>query len=140
MNSPAPKALSWSAIVLLSLTGLAVGLLTSLVGLPQHIELGIWIASYIAWGFFVVRRELPAFVTPLLASVLSGVWTGGAQYLLRDHYVANNPWYADEIAKAGGLTLSGILGFALVMGLIWGLLLGGAFKGIVAFRRRRSSR
>lgn len=139
MNNSTPKPLSWPAIVGLSMTGLAVGLLTSLVGLPQFVELGVWLTAYVGWGFLVLRRKLPAFVTPLAASVLSGVWTGGTQYLLREQYVANNPWYAEEIAEAGGITLAGVLGFALVMGLAWGLVLGGVFRGIAALQNRRAS-
>ncbi len=139
MDKRTPKSLSWPAIAILSLTGLVMGLLTSLVGLPQFVELGVWLTAYVGWGFFVLRSNLPAFVTPLLASVLSGVWTGGAQYLLRDQYVANNPWYASDIAEAGGITLGGVLGFALVMGLAWGLVLGAVFRGVAALRARKSS-
>lgn len=102
-----------------------MGLLTALVGLPQAIEPLVWIAAYVGWGVLVVRYRLSAFVTPLLASVLSGVWTGGTQYVLREAYVANNPWYAEQIAEAGGLTAPAVLGFAVAMGLGWGLLVGG---------------
>lgn len=125
--------MNWTWIALLSLTGLVMGLLTSLVGLPTPVELGTWVACYVAWGVLITRRDLPPFSTAFGASLLSGVWTAGTQFLLWDSYVANNPWYAEELAETSA-SLPQLLGFALGMGAFWGLLVGGVCWGTA--RRR----
>ena len=132
------KPLSWPWIVGLSLAGLMMGLLTSLVGMPQGVEFSVWMGCYVVWLVLVVWQQLRPFVTLLVASVLSGVWTGTTQYLLRDHYVANNPWYADQIAEQGGVSAPAVIGFALVAGTVFGLVLGGGAWAVTRFRARKS--
>lgn len=120
----------------MSANGVVVGLLTSLVGLPTHVEFGVWIASYVVWGFIVLRKSLRPFLGPLVASALSGVWVGAIQFALREAYVANNPWYAEQIAEAGGITAAGTIGFGAGMGLGWGVVVGGLLFAIVKRRDR----
>ena len=124
-------------IVGMSANGVVVGLLSSLVGLPAAVEFGIWIASYVIWGFLVMRTGLRPFLSPFFASALSGVWVGAVQFALRDAYVANNPWYAEQIAEAGGITAQGTIGFGVVMGLGWGVVVGGVLL-VIARRRDRA--
>lgn len=125
--------MNWMWVLVLSLTGLVMGLVTSLVGLPGSVEPLVWIAFYVAWGVLVIRRELRPFLTPLVASTLSGVWTGGTQYVLRDQYLANNPWYADQLTEQG-MTLSGTVLFGVGMGVVWGLIVGGICWGVAKRR------
>lgn len=122
----------------MSTNGVLMGLLTSLVGLPMHLELGVWVLSYILWGIAVFRFDLARFWAPLIASALSGVWVGTLQFVLRDAYVANNPWYADQIAESGGITAGSVLGFGVGMGVLWGLIVGAALLGVDRLRRRGS--
>ena len=135
MTEPANRL--WSLALGLSLTGVVMGLLTSLVGLPQAVEPGVWIGFYVLWGVAILRTGTPPFVTALLASVLSGVWTGCVQIALADAYVANNPWYADQVAEAGGLQPVAVLLFGVGMGVAWGLLVGVVLWAIARARTRR---
>ncbi|MCH9682266.1 MAG: hypothetical protein K0V04_12580 [Deltaproteobacteria bacterium] len=136
-ESTQPRPVRGGFIFALSLTGVVMGLLTSLVGLPQAVEVSVWIAAYVVWGVVVVRTRQRPFLTTLLASLLSGVWTGTLQVVLAEQYIANNPWYAEDIVQAGGMTAAAVIGFALTMGLAWGLVVGGIVT-LVARRRDRA--
>ena len=88
-------------ITRLGLTGVVMGLLTALVGLPPGIEPLVWVGAYALWVVVVTRRRTPRpLVTVLLASVWTGVLTGLVQGALQSSYIANNPWYAEEFASA----------------------------------------
>ena len=131
-----PPKYSWSLVLLLSLTGVVMGLLTSLVGLPQSVEASVWMGFYVAWGVVILKRRASPFTSALVASVLSGVWTGSLQIALGDAYIAHNPWYAEEIAKAGGMQPTAVMIFALGMGVAWGVLVGGILWVITRARAR----
>ena len=137
MSDAELKPLQWPWILGLSLAGLMMGLLASLVGLPGKIEFGLWMACYVVWLVVVSWQQLRPFVTLFVASVLSGLWTGATQYLLREHYIANNPWYAEEIAAKGGLTAPAVIGFALGVGTMFGLVLGAGAWAVRRLRERR---
>ncbi len=114
-------------IARLGLTGVVMGLLTALVGLPPSIEPLVWLGAYALWVVVITRRETARpLVTVLLASVWTGVLTGLVQGALQSSYIANNPWYAEEFADAGtGLWLGvQFVGFGAVMGLIFGVAIG----------------
>lgn len=136
VNAPNQQKLSAPWILGLSANGIVVGLLSSLVGLPAPTEFGVWIASYVVWGVLVRRNALRPFLTPFLASALSGVWVGTTQFALREAYVANNPWYAEQIAQAGGITPQETIGFGVAMGLGWGVVVGGVLLAIAKRRAR----
>ncbi|MEM6929832.1 MAG: hypothetical protein AAF602_23030 [Myxococcota bacterium] len=123
--------MNWKWIGLFSLTGLVMGLATSLVGLSPSVEPIVWTAFYALWGVIIVRERLSPVVTPLIAGVGTGVLTGLTQFALWDSYVASNPWYADQMTDEVGL--GAILGFAIVMGAIWGLLVGAVCWAVQRF-------
>ncbi len=119
--------MNWTWIAIFSLTGVVVGLLTSLVGLPGGLEPAVWVGFYLLWGVAVVKRDLPPFWTPFIGSVGSGVLVGITQFALWTSYVASNPWYADQIADSEA-NLGQILGFGVGMGIGWGLFVGGTCR------------
>lgn len=123
--------MNWKWIGLFSLTGLVMGLVTSLVGISPSLEPVVWTAFYALWGIVIVRERLPPVLTPLVAGVGTGILTGLTQFALWDSYVASNPWYADQITDDVGV--GAILGFAVVMGAIWGLLVGAVCWGVQRF-------
>ncbi|MCA9693148.1 MAG: hypothetical protein KC636_26365 [Myxococcales bacterium] len=120
--------------VTLSLTGVVMALGTSLIGL-QGAEFFLWMGFYVLWiaATLRVRPDRP-FLTLLVASVLSGLWTGLFQLLLRDQYVAHNPAYAaDFAALADASTLEwamSFVGFGLAAGLVFGLVVGAIGWGL----------
>lgn len=114
-------------ITRLGLTGVVMGLLTALVGLPPSVEPLVWLGAYALWVVMLTRRGTTRpLVTVLLASVWTGVLTGLVQGVLQSSYIANNPWYAEEFAGAGtGLGLGAqFVGFGAMMGLIFGVAVG----------------
>ena len=109
----------------LSLTGIAMGLLTALVGLPPAIEPWLWLVIYVAWIALVVRyRVARPFWTIVLGSVATGVLASVIQVALFWQYRANNPWIADEL-KGTGRT-------GYLASFLWQGILAGAVFGIVA--------
>lgn len=116
-------------------TGLVMGLVTSLVGIPANIEAFVWVAGYVVWVVVVERRGVGRpFVHVLLTSLATGILTSVVQLALFDAYRAHNPDYTGQLAglsraeAARGMVLQGLL-VALAMGLVVG--------GIAALRQRR---
>ncbi|MFT6395955.1 MAG: hypothetical protein ACJAYU_000697 [Bradymonadia bacterium] len=128
---------TWSAmmnrpiVLVLSLTGLIMGLITSLVGIAA-IEAYVWTVFYVAWVVIVTQRgvEKP-FVTIMAASMIGAVLTGVSQMLLFESYMANNPAYAEQMADAKSWQTVPV---ALVMGAVFGAVFGGIAAGIRKFR------
>jgi F0F1-type ATP synthase assembly protein I len=97
----------------------------------QKTENPAWWALYAIWiaGVLVFDVEAP-FRTILFASILAGVLHGITQSLLLDRYIANNPWYADQMQAPRrrlamqfimmGVAVGTAFG-ALVAGIAWGL-------------------
>lgn len=126
----------------LSLTGVVMGLATSLVGIPPRIETGIWVAFYVAWIALVVRFDVKRpFWTILLGSIATGVVAGTIQVLLFWQYRANNPWYAEELQGRGRTAFLGtFVGQGIIAGAIFGIIAGvlaARVRAIVDARRRR---
>jgi len=128
--------MNWTWIGLFSLTGLVMGLVTSLVGISPGLEPVVWTGFYALWGIVIVRDRLSPVLTPLVAGVGAGLLTGLTQYALWDRYVASNPWYADQLTDDVGLP--SILGFAILMGAVWGLLVGGVCWAVQRFGSSRA--
>ncbi|MCA9715374.1 MAG: hypothetical protein H6713_17970 [Myxococcales bacterium] len=121
------RKLDVALIGTLGLTGVAMGLLTALVGLPPGVEPWVWMAAYALWVVVIAgRREARPFVTVLLASVVTGLLTGLVQGLLQQRYIASNPWYAADFAGLGSGLVLGLqfVGFGVVMGSLFGVAVG----------------
>ena len=76
----------------------------------------------------MLRREtLRPFVTILLGSIFSGLWTGLLQMGLMDSYLASNPTYVEAMA---GQPVWAPIPFTLGMGAVFGVIFGGVAVGI----------
>jgi hypothetical protein len=128
--------MAWKWVGIFSLTGLLMGLVTSLVGLYTPAEVVTWIGCYGVWGRVVFQDDLPRFTTPLLGSIGAGVLTGLTQYGLWSHYVDNNPWYAAELVGTSA-NLVEILRSSVEMGAGCGVLVGGVCWTITKVKARK---
>ncbi len=129
--------MNWTWIGILSLTGIVMGLLTSLVGLPWGLEPAVWVGFYIVWAVVVLKRGLAPFATPFAASIGSGVLVSLTQFALWEQYVASNPWYFEDVATATERSLPALMGFGIGMGIGWGLLVGGTCWAIARWKAEK---
>lgn len=110
----------------LSLTGVVMGLLTSLVGLGVPAEPIVWTLAYAAWAVIVVKARTPKpFLTVVVGSLLTGLWCGVVQTVLFDAYLASNAEAAAQIedpSRAAAAPL--LIGFGVLMGLVFGAIFG----------------
>ena len=110
--------------LLLTLTGVFMGVLTAFVGLPMPWEPIVWVLCLMGWVVFALRREIPSpFVTLLAAGPATGAGTAAIQVLFFDVYQASNPWYAEQLQA--GLTREMAAAFfiqGIGAGLVFGLL------------------
>lgn len=121
----------------LASTGIVIGLLTCYVGLPPEIEFSLWMAAYVVWiiAAVMVDSKYPG-LDVLLGSVLSGVFIASTQTVLYENYhrsnIANYPDMPmdDEFAAA-------VFPFAIGVGLMFGIVIGGISEVIVRVRRRK---
>lgn len=112
--------------IILASTGLVMGLLSSLVGLPRMVEFSLWSALYLLWIVYGVRVKIDMPVRRMgFASTLGGLIVGSTQVLLMEQYQANNPWYSEvfETSTAKELSTS-FLGQAIGQGILFGLIVG----------------
>ena len=114
--------------IILASTGIGMGLLTSLVGLPTAVERAAWAATYVLWVVYGLRFKL---ITPLrsltVASVLAGLFCGSIQVVLMEQYQAHNPWHAAQFATSSAIDLSTAflmqgIGYGLAFGVMAGLI------------------
>ena len=130
-----PEKLDWKLISALSSTGLAMGLLTSVVGLSMRTESFVWVGCYMLWVLFVERRgcERP-FVHIVMASTLTGLIASAVQLTLLSSYLAHNPDYADRLE---GMSRAEVAPGFVTQGLLAALVMGVAVGAVAALRRRR---
>jgi len=120
-----------------AVTGLAMGGITSLVGLPPSVEPGVWFAFYAVWLVAVHRRRSPSpFATVVLASLASGVVVGGVQVALLPQYIEANPWYAEYMGGTQASLAGQMMVQALGMGMLFGVAVGLLARGVDARRRK----
>ncbi len=112
-------------LTVLALTGIAMGCLTTFVGLPGQTELAAWVGAYVLWVAYGLRFSLTTPIrTMAVASTLSGLLHGSIQVLFLESYKQNNPWYAEYfIGQSQNLAIQ-FLGQAILCGLGIGLLVG----------------
>jgi hypothetical protein len=113
---------------ILASTGIMMGFLTSMVGLPTLVEVLIWVGIYTLWVVYGLRFLSKTPVrTMAVASILSGMLCGSIQVVMMEAYQANNPWYAVRFDTSAATELSTAfliqgISFGLVFGIIAGLL------------------
>jgi hypothetical protein len=112
--------------LILASTGVLMGCVTSLVGLPSVVELPAWISIYLLWVVYGVRVQIETPIRRMaVASTLAGLLTGSIQVLLMEKYKAHNPWYSDVFETSTAQELSTtMLGQGIAMGLLCGLIAG----------------
>jgi hypothetical protein len=112
--------------IILASTGIIMGLLTSLVGLPTPVEFSLWIAIYVLWAVYGIRFKMPTPVRSMIvASVLGGLFCGSIQVVMMEQYRAKNPWHATTFDTSTATDLStAFLGQGIGIGLIFGLIVG----------------
>lgn len=120
------SGLPWNVIFGLAATGIFMALLSSLVGIRQKLEVPLWWGLYALWIAFVLIVEPTApFRTILVASFLAGIVHAATQSLLLDAYIANNPWYADQMQKPKTKLAVSFLTQGVLVGIVFGALVGG---------------
>ncbi|MCH9779867.1 MAG: hypothetical protein K0U36_01110 [Alphaproteobacteria bacterium] len=125
-------------------SGVLMGLMTSLVGFVPQAEFIIWLAYFLLWVVLAVRAPKgKPLLSVLGCSVLAGISVGIVQVVLFSHYLANNPAYSGEIASQDLLTrIASFVGFGLGAGTAGGLLLLGvtflALKVLVLLEARNN--
>ena len=113
-------------VLILAPTGLLMGCLTSLVGLPLQVEMAAWLGLYLLWVVYGVRSEIPMPIRRMAFSgTLAGLLTGSTQVILMEQYKTNNPWYSDIFETSSAQDLSTkLLGEGIAMGVVFGIVTG----------------
>lgn len=132
----AKEPLNLARIAALSSTGVIMGLLTALVGLPPPVEPLLWVLAYSAWVVLVLARAEPRpLATMVLAGGITGLLTGSIQIALLPAYLEANPQWAGEIAgRTRAEMIPNFVGFGITMGLLFGVIFG--LVAYALFRRR----
>ncbi|MCB9675941.1 MAG: hypothetical protein H6737_12535 [Alphaproteobacteria bacterium] len=117
--------MAWGLVFILGSWGAVMGLVTSLVGVPPHIEPLLWLGAYVVWIPVILWRRAEPFQTGLAASLVSGFLVGPIQAALLGLYRANNPWYADAFTGSVRDVQIGMVAGGVVAGFVFGLFVGG---------------
>jgi hypothetical protein len=134
--------MNWKLIVLLSLFGLAMGIMTvSLI--PSSIEPLFWLAIFIFCSYGIARKARGKyFLHGFIVSIFNSVWVTLAHASMFYTYAANHPEYM-QMVEGLPPALSGHprrLMFLIgpITGIIFGLLLG-LFSWVASLIVRRIS-
>lgn len=109
--------------LLLGLTGVLTGLITSLIGIKPRFEFVMWISFYILW--FIILGDAATPMNVFLISLISGVIHGATGAVLVEQNIKNNPWAAEEFEKLGDKVRQTMVVFSIGMGLLFGVILAG---------------
>ncbi len=125
------SGLPWTLIAALSITGIGMVLLSSLVGMRQKVEIPLWWGLYAVWVAIVVVRgiDMP-FLTILLSSILAGILHGTTQGLLLERYRKNNPWYEGQMEATRRQMAVKFVVMGVVVGTAFGAIVGGIAWGL----------
>ena len=123
--------ISWDLVAIFAASGIAMALLSSLVGMPPKLENPLWWALYAVWVATALILETEAiFSTLLVASVLSGLLHGATTAALLDRYIANNPWHAERMQGPKAKLAIQFVAMGLVIGTAFGAIVAGLAYGI----------
>ena len=118
--------MKWSLIFVLSMFGLAMGVLTVSV-IPSETEPFFWLAVFVVCAFVIARQcATRRFLHGLALGLLNSVWVTGSHVLFFNTYIAN---HAKEAAMMTSMPMpdSPRLMMTLtgpVIGLVSGVVLG----------------
>jgi len=119
------KSMDWKVIIILSVIGLLMGLL-SVQGFTQKIEPLLWLLFGIATSLILSRNiEQKAFLHGILIGLAWGILNGLTQSVFFDTYLTNNPSVQQNFQKKPFiLPRYFVLVTGPIIGLITGLVLG----------------
>jgi uncharacterized membrane protein len=118
--------MNWRLILMLSLFGLAMAILTISV-IPQNVEPFCWLAIFIICAYFIAKNCTSMyFVNGLMVSIVNSVWITAAHVFFFHDYMAHHP----DMAKMSMLHMMGthprieMIITGPIIGVIAGLVLG----------------
>lgn len=125
----------------LGLPGGFIALATLTGWFGSAVEFSLW--TLLAVALWVPAAVMRAPERPLLtltvAGLVAGILTALVHATLTPTLLANNATYAATYATADVATRGALAGFALMIGVFWGVLFGLVAWGIVAWRARGRS-
>jgi hypothetical protein len=112
--------------IILASTGILMGLLSALIGLPNLVEWALWIGVYVLWIVYGLKVDIASPIRRMaFASTLAGLLMGSVQVFLMEQYRTNNPWYSSAFDTSTASELStALLGQGIGLGLGFGLVTG----------------
>jgi hypothetical protein len=117
---------SWWLVAILAPTGIAMALLSCLVGMRPKVENPAWWALYAAWIVVTLALAVPApFWTLWISSALAGLLHGTTTALLLDRYIGNNPWHADKMEGPHSKLATQFIVIGVVVGTVFGAVVAG---------------
>ncbi len=112
-------------VVIFSFGGLAIGLLSSFVGLTKAREFTSWMVLY---GFMITAATLLQLTTPFwtvfAASIIAALEASTVQLILLRMYRAHNPWHAELLDRPTYRVAISWFGFAIFSGTLFGIIAG----------------
>ncbi|MGB0640615.1 MAG: hypothetical protein ACPGTU_14850 [Myxococcota bacterium] len=113
--------------LILGSTGLLVGGLSVFVGLPQMVEIILWLIIYLLWVVYGVRvQRVNPIRNMMFAGTLSGLLCATIKVVFMEQFKLNNPWaYTDAAAKD---LMIGFVGSGIGIGLVAGAIVGAAVR------------
>ena len=114
-------------MLILGSTGLLVGGLSVFVGLPQMVEIILWLIIYLLWVVYGVRVQVVNPVRSMMfAGTLSGLLCANIKVVFMEQFKLNNSWaYTDAAAKD---LMIGFVGSGIGIGLVAGAIVGAAVR------------
>lgn len=123
--------ISWWLVAILACSGIAMALLSCLVGMRPRLENPLWWALYAVWIAVALSVGVPAlFWTLWVSSALAGLLHGVTTALLLDRYVASNPWHAEKMQAPRSKLAAQFVLVGVVVGTVFGLVVAGIGWGI----------
>ena len=128
--------MNWRLVLVLSLFGPAVGILTVLGVFPRGVDRFVWFVVVGLSAFAVARREpRRALLHGAVAGFITGVSSTLIQALWVDTLAANNPWMVEAMAdQPAGFDFE----FFVFMLVPFIGVAGGAMTGLLAMLTARS--
>ncbi|MEQ8766510.1 MAG: hypothetical protein RL885_21530 [Planctomycetota bacterium] len=125
------QEVSWELAVFFALSGIAMALVSCLIGMRPKVENPAWWLVYAAWIAIVILTNAPApFWTLWIASMLAGLLHGATSALLVDRYVQNNPWHQERMQGPRKKHQLQFLIAGPIVGVVFGALVGGIGYGL----------
>jgi hypothetical protein len=123
--------LPWGFVITLAMTGVFIGLISSLVGLRQKAEIPLWFTWYAMWVVVVLVYRVPSpFPVILIASILAGILNGLTSSLLIKSYRKKNPWYEKQLDVSNMRVARRFLTVGPIIGAVFGAVVGGIAWGL----------